>query len=473
MISAIRILEEYGVTAVSVILFVGFAHGENNEVGAGCFVDFTYVFPNVAGSTFLGGQAVVGNLEESVLKGGFFKQVPRGLCSLFACVAKAEEACAAAANAEDQTGIVVISDFLFKRPQHIGGVEHIDGCVIKIVIYSHLGVDINRVGICNLTKFEECFLTRNTCTCGGNITVGGQLIHKAENVYLFGVRFCKCIHYTVMVAVTVCKDPSFNNILTLGVSCNVQLRKGVVNVLCAFFVVGAAVNYNGIAVGKLNDVAKADHRVIRFVNSFNTDLNKRQLSGTRCAVGNKHGQNVLLQLFKEDTCFALCGLPINGCKLYTVGEEHCLKLRSCHESCGNTLKTARCKCRNKSLFIGNILKNNLLRSKGAFKEFRICIDVGNNVGCVKLGKLEPLAKLFVLFNSNVAIGKEEYGCHFVVVGTGDVGNNSGTVINHIDAVIAVQACYTAVCGRHFNKVVVSRLGGCNQAVEQLTVKVTV
>ena len=101
MISVVSILEEYGITTVSAIVYVGLSHRKNHKLGAGCLVDIAYVFPLVAGCSLLRGKTVVRDLQKAVLKGGLFEQVPRGFCSLFACVTKAKEAGVATANTKD------------------------------------------------------------------------------------------------------------------------------------------------------------------------------------------------------------------------------------------------------------------------------------------------------------------------------------------------------------------------------------
>ena len=163
-----------------------------------------------------------------------------------------------------------------------------------MICQTHFGIDVGCVGVKILAKVKECFLTCNTCTNGGNITVGRNLIEEIENVSLVGVCFAKGVQNAVVIAVTVGKDPRFNNILILFVSCNVQSGECFINVFGTFCVVSATVDYNGIAIGKLYNVAQADHRVVGLIYSFNTDLNKGQFTRSRRFVGDECAKQVFI-----------------------------------------------------------------------------------------------------------------------------------------------------------------------------------
>ena len=326
---------------------------------------------------------MVRKLENSAFKSGCFKQLPTACSSLFACVTHAKEARSAATDLEDQAGVVVIGELVVGCPKHVGGVEHANGCVAEIVVQTHVGVDDGCIGVSGLTQLvESCFACLATAN-RGDLIVCGQLIKEICNVNLVTVKRNKVVENAVVVAVTVRKDPSLNDVFFILGLGNIQFCKRFVEVVSAVIVVITAVNDHCVAVGKFEYVTHTDHRVVNSLASCNTDLYHSQ--------GTAIGRGVLLQnrecirvcLFDHNACLFVGRDPINGNELVVSCQKNGLKLCAFNHIDLELCKALVCKRTAKCINRCNVLDDRLLAIKGRLKLLR-GVECFENFQCRKL-----------------------------------------------------------------------------------------
>ena len=329
------------------------------------------------------GHAVVRDLQNAALVSARFKELPAAGCRNFACVTHAKKTCAAAENVENQAAVVVVGDLVICGvPMHVGGVEHIDRRVAKVVLQTNVGVDKVCLGVGLFAKLVESFLACLAAANSTDILICGKLIKEIENVYLIGIKGSKVVEYAVVVAVTVGKDPSFDNELTILVLCNVELCKRAVNVCGTLVVVVATVNDDRVTVCKLKDVAQTDHGVVYRFTSFNTNLHHGYGAGAGGGILLQNGKLTCGCCFPSDAHFFLFVEPVNGYKFLALGQkenvELCTRYRIHVKACISLFP----ECVQNIVNCLNLCKNGFLAIKGRLKYLcglQGCNDLGRHL----------------------------------------------------------------------------------------------
>ena len=266
-------LEENVPTVVAGFQIVaGAGTQRQNRIGsAGCLEDLFDAIPvgSIVGTRVL---TVVRNLQNAAFKCLLIKQTQRAFSRNFTCVTHKEDACSAALEIENQAVIVVVEQLFLCGPQCIGGVEHTNGYVAEVVVQTNVGVDVGCIGIGGLAKFVEGLLACRTRADVGNIFVGGHLIEEIVYLCFVAVKVCKVFQNAYVVALTVGKDPRFDDVLAIIGLRNAKLLHSGVDACGTLVVVVTAIHNHCTTVGKLDNVAHTDGGVVNRLASLNTDL---------------------------------------------------------------------------------------------------------------------------------------------------------------------------------------------------------
>ena len=331
-------------------------------------------------------------MQNAALVSACFKEIPASGCCLFACVTHGKNACVATLDVHNQAVIVVIINGNILAPERVGGIKHANGYVAEIVIQARVGIDIGCIRESFLAHLMECYLTLFARTNSRNICIDGELIEEVLNFNLIGIKRSKVVQNAVVVTVSMGKDPSLDDVLLACVLRNLHFYKRVVKVCGALVIVVTAINDDCIAAFKLEDVAHTDHRVVRSLSSFNTNLCHGHKAGAGRCILLQSSKSCGICFFPGDADLVGLGDPINSNELFALGQKVNIELGAVY---GVNVKTSIALLPESLENIINFLyayKNSLVAIKGCFK--LLCRgEIVNNCGCHLCSRLCRIVKV--------------------------------------------------------------------------------